>query len=126
MKMGVDNGNSGIADYNLGFEVEVLKSLIGYTVGDIKFFALTMRDDTEPNYTVTNSFLSPELSSSSDYGGAAIDYNIKDPNPVVVSADALVPCYKTASISVNLNEKPTVATVGPDQDSCTLTSTPWW
>jgi hypothetical protein len=55
---------------------------------------------------------------------AAIDYNIKDPNPVVVSADALVPCYKTASISVNLNEKPTVATVGPDQDSCTLTSTP--
>jgi hypothetical protein len=29
---------------------------------------------------------------------------IKDPNPVVVSADALVPCYKTASISVNLNE----------------------
>jgi hypothetical protein len=69
MKMGVDNGNSGIADYNLGFEVEVLKSLIGYTVGDIKFFALTMRDDTEPNYTVTNSFLSPELSSSSDYGG---------------------------------------------------------
>jgi hypothetical protein len=33
-------------DY-LGFEVEVLKSLIGYTVGDIKFFALTMRDDTE-------------------------------------------------------------------------------
>jgi hypothetical protein len=45
MKMGVDNGNSGIADYNLGFEV--LKSLIGYTVGDIKFFALTMRDDTE-------------------------------------------------------------------------------
>jgi hypothetical protein len=56
MKMGVDNGNSGIADYNLGFEVEVLKSLIGYTVGDIKFFALTMRDDTEPNYTVTNSF----------------------------------------------------------------------
>jgi hypothetical protein len=56
-------------------------------------------------------FLSPELSSSSDYGGAAIDYNIKDPNPVVVS-DALVPFYKTASISVNLNEKPTVATVG--------------
>jgi hypothetical protein len=43
-----------------------------------------MRDDTEPNYTVTNFFLSPELSSSSDYGGAAIDYNIKDPNPVVV------------------------------------------
>jgi hypothetical protein len=29
MKMGVDNGNSGIADYNLGFEVEVLKSLMG-------------------------------------------------------------------------------------------------
>jgi hypothetical protein len=32
----------------------------------------------------------------------------------VVSADALVPCYKS-SISVNLNEKPTVATVGADQ-----------
>jgi hypothetical protein len=52
-----------------------------------------MRDDTEPNYTVTNSFFKSELSSSSDYG-ALLDYNIKDPNPVVVSADALVPCYK--------------------------------
>jgi hypothetical protein len=55
MKMGVDNGNSGITDITW-FEVEVLKSLIGYTVGDIKFFALTMRDDTEPNYTVLNFF----------------------------------------------------------------------
>jgi hypothetical protein len=27
----------------------------------------------------------------------------------------LIPCYKEASISVNLNEKPTVATVGADQ-----------
>jgi gliding motility-associated-like protein len=120
--MGVDNGNLGINDYNLGFEVEVLKALIGYTVGDIKFFALTMQDDTESNYTVTNSFLSPELSSSSDYGSGAIDYNTKDPNPVVVSADALIPCYKEASISVTLNEKPTVASVGDDQVNCTLTS----
>ncbi|MFE3869557.1 gliding motility-associated C-terminal domain-containing protein [Flavobacterium sp. LS2P90] len=117
--MGVNNGNSGIADYNLGFEVEVLKSLIGYTVGDIKFFALTMQDDI-----VTNSFLSPELSNPADYGNGVIDYNIKDPNPVVVSADALIPCYKTASISVNLNENPTVATVGIDQSKCTLSSDP--
>ncbi len=120
--MGVDYGNSGIDDYNLGFEVEVLKSLIGYTVGDIKFFALTMQDDTEFNYSVTNSFLSPELSSSSDYGSGAIDYNTKDPNAVVVSADALVPCYKEASISVNLNENPTVASVGADQFNCLLGS----
>ncbi|MGO4819605.1 gliding motility-associated C-terminal domain-containing protein [Flavobacterium sp. W22_SRS_FP1] len=120
--MGVDSGNLGIDDYNLGFEVEVLKSLIGYTVGDIKFFALTMQDDTESNYNVTNSFLSPELSGTSDYGSGAIDYNTKDPNPVVVSADALIPCYKEASISVNLNEKPTVASVGPDQVNCSLTS----
>jgi gliding motility-associated-like protein len=120
--MGVNNGNSGIGDYNLGFEVEVLKSLIGYTVGDIKFFALTMQDDSELNYNVTNSFLSPELSSSLDYGSGAIDYNTKDPNPVVVSADALIPCYKEASILVNLNENPTVATVGSDQYNCTLTS----
>jgi hypothetical protein len=42
------------------FEVEVLKSLIGYTVGDIKFFALTMRDDTEPNYTVLIFFKSEQ------------------------------------------------------------------
>ena len=76
--MGINNGNSGIGDYNLGFEVEVLKSLIGYTVGDIKFFALTMQDDSALNYNVTNSFLSPELSSSLDYGSGAIDYNIKD------------------------------------------------
>ena len=120
--MGVNNANSGIGDSSLGFEVEVLKSLIGYTIGDIKFFAFTMQDDSELNYNVTNSFLSPELSSSSDYGSGSINYNIEDPNPVVVSADALVPCYKEASISVNLNEKPTIATVGPDQNNCTLVS----
>jgi hypothetical protein len=37
------------------FEVEVLKSLLGIQL-EILNFALTMRDDTEPNYTVTNSF----------------------------------------------------------------------
>ncbi|SHN22074.1 immunoglobulin domain-containing protein, partial [Flavobacterium xinjiangense] len=121
--MGVNNGNSGIGDYNLGFEVEVLKSLIGYTVGDIKFFTLTMQDDSELNYNVTNSFLSPELSSSLDYGSSAMDYNVKDPNPVVVSADALIPCYKEASILINLDEKPTTATVGADQYNCSLSST---
>jgi hypothetical protein len=68
-------------------------------------------------------FLSPELAVLL-IGGAAIDYNIKDPNPVVVSADALVPCYKTASISVNLNEKPTVATVG--RTRIVALCTPWW
>ncbi|MFV5703890.1 hypothetical protein ACM55F_18735, partial [Flavobacterium sp. XS2P12] len=120
--MGVNTGNSGIADYNLGFEVEVLKSLIGYVIGDIKFFAFTMQDDSELNYNVTNSFLSPELTSSLDYGSGAVDYNIKDPNPVVVSADALIPCYKEDSILVNLDEKPTVATVGSGQFNCTLTS----
>ncbi|MDI5950889.1 gliding motility-associated C-terminal domain-containing protein [Flavobacterium yafengii] len=121
--MGVNTGNSGIADYNLGFEVEVLKSLIGYAIGDIKFFAFTMQDDSELNYNVTNSFLSPELTSSLDYGIGPIDFNIKDPNPVVVSADALIPCYKEDSILVNLDEKPTVATVGSNQFNCTLTST---
>ncbi|MDI6034597.1 gliding motility-associated C-terminal domain-containing protein [Flavobacterium sp. LB2P84] len=121
--MGVNTDNSGIADYNLGFEVEVLKSLIGYAIGDIKFFAFTMQDDSELNYNVTNSFLSPELTSSLDYGIGPIDFNIKDPNPVVVSADALIPCYKEDSILVNLDEKPTVATVGSNQFNCTLTST---
>lgn len=33
--MGVNIGNSGVNDYYSGFEVEVLKSLIGYTIGDI-------------------------------------------------------------------------------------------
>jgi gliding motility-associated-like protein len=120
--MGVNNGNSGTGDYSLGFEVEVLKSVIGYTVGGIKFFALTMQDDSALNYNVTNSFLSPELNSSADYGSRSIDYNIKDPNPVVVSADALIACYKEASISIDFDEKPTTSSVGSDQENCTLTS----
>jgi hypothetical protein len=37
MKMGVDNGNSGIADYNLGLSRSI-EIIIGYTVGDINFF----------------------------------------------------------------------------------------
>ncbi|MFB0903389.1 MAG: hypothetical protein QMB11_03325, partial [Nonlabens sp.] len=114
----VKEGNLGINDYDNGFEVSVLKSLIGYTQGDIKFFAFTM----QKNGIVTNSFLSPELSSASDYGSGPIDFNTKDPNPVVVSADALIPCYKEASISLNLNENPTVAIVGAEQVNCSLTS----
>lgn len=120
--MGVNKNNTGINDYNLGFEVEVLKSLIGYTNGDIKFFALTMQDDDGSNYNVTNSFLSPERTSNLDYGSVAIDYNGIDPNPVVVSSSALTPCYSESSITMNFVEKPTVATVGINQFNCTLTS----
>jgi hypothetical protein len=36
MKMGVDNGNSGIADYNLVL-VEVLKSLLGIQLEILNF-----------------------------------------------------------------------------------------
>jgi gliding motility-associated-like protein len=115
--LSVREGNIGASDYDTGFEVSVLKSLIGYTQGDIKFFAFTMQNDT-----VTNSFLSPELTSSLDYGNAAVDYNLKAPNPVVVSADALIPCYKQASLLVNIQEPPTTATVGADQINCALSS----
>jgi gliding motility-associated-like protein len=115
--MSVKEGNSGIDDYDNGFEVSVLKSLIGYNQGDIKFFVFTMQNDI-----VTNSFLSPERSSSLDYGNSSIDWNSKDPNPVVISANALIPCYKEASLVINVVEPPTTATVGPDQFNCTLNS----
>ena len=121
--MGVNIGNSGVNDYNRGFEVEVLKSLIGYTIGDIKFFAFTVQDDNAVDFNLTNSFLSPELTSGLDYGNGAINFNFRDPNPVVVSADALIPCYNEASISINLIEKTTIATVAASQKNCTLTST---
>jgi gliding motility-associated-like protein len=109
--MGVDKNNGGINDYNLGFEVEVLKSLIGYTTGDIKFFALTMNDKEDGSQSVTNSFLSPERTSSLDYGIGSVDYNLKDPNPVVVSSAALTPCYSEANIIMNFVSIPTTATV---------------
>jgi hypothetical protein len=39
------------------------------------------------------------------------------------SADALNPCYKEASLAINLVEPPTsAATVGADQFNCSLTS----
>lgn len=122
--MGVNTGNSGTTDYNLGFEVAVLKSIIGYTEGELSFFALTMQDDSALNYNVTNSFLSPELSGTVDYGSAAINYNDEDPNPVVVSANAFIPCYKLASRSVVIVQQPTIATVGTNQTVCTLVSNP--
>ena len=122
-KMGVNIGNSGVSDYDHGFEVEVLKSLIGYTIGDIKFFAFTVHDDNAMDFNLTNSFLSPELTSVLDYGNGGINFNLRDPNPVVVSADALIPCYNEASIFINLIEKPTTATVGGNQKNCVLTST---
>ncbi len=118
----VNTGNSGIADYNLGFEAAVLKSVIGYTQGDISFFALTMQDDSALNYNVTNSFLSPELTSPVDYGSGAIDYSFKDPNSVVVSENALIPCYKGDSKSVVIVQQPTIASVGANQVVCNLNS----
>ena len=109
--MGVNKNNGGINDYNLGFEVEVLKSLIGYTTGDIKFFALTMNDKEDGSQSVTNSFLSPERTSNLDYGIAAIDYNLKDPNPVVVASAALTPCYSEANITMNFVSIPTTESI---------------
>ncbi|MEZ7500538.1 gliding motility-associated C-terminal domain-containing protein [Flavobacterium sp. Arc3] len=108
---GVNKNNAGTTDYNLGFEVEILKSLIGYTTGDIKFFAFTMQDTDESNYNVTNSFLSPETISSADFGSSAVDYNVKDPNPVVFSSSALTPCYTNAYFPVYFYEKPVASTV---------------
>jgi gliding motility-associated-like protein len=109
--MGVNKNNNGINDNNLGFEVEVLKSLIGYTIGDIKFFALTMNDNVDGSQTVTNSFLSPERTSDLDYGIGSVDYNLKDPNPVVVSSAILTPCYSEANITMNFVSIPTTASV---------------
>ncbi|WP_418262029.1 gliding motility-associated C-terminal domain-containing protein [Flavobacterium faecale] len=119
---GVNSGNTGINDFDLGFEVGVLKSLIGYVVGDIKFFALTMRDDDLSNYSVSNSFLSPERTKNTDFGSVPVDYNFENPNPVVVSGDALRPCYREDSITMTFVDQPTTATVGSDQNVCTLTS----
>ncbi|MFV5693798.1 hypothetical protein ACM55K_17395, partial [Flavobacterium sp. LT1R49] len=118
--MGVDKNNIGINDYNLGFEVEVLKSLIGYTTGDIKFFALTMNDREDGSQTVTNSFLSPERTSNLNYGIGSTDYNLKDPNPVVVSSAALTPCYSETSIMMNFVSVPTAVSV--IQPTCALQS----
>ncbi|WP_157492189.1 hypothetical protein, partial [Flavobacterium fryxellicola] len=122
--MGINKNNVGTTDYNLGFEVEVLKSLIGYTTGDIKFFAMTLVDQDETNYSVTNSFLSPEKASNLDFGNAAVDYNLKDPNPVVVASAALTPCYSEANIVMSFVESPTLATVGESQSKCSFTSDP--
>ncbi|MFV8378115.1 gliding motility-associated C-terminal domain-containing protein [Flavobacterium sp. LB3R33] len=116
--MGVNKNNSGISDYSHGFEVEVLKSLIGYTTGDVKFFALTMYDKEDGSQLVTNSFLSPERSSNLDYGIGAIDYNTKDPNPVVVASAALTPCYSEANITMNFVSIPTSASI--TQPTCAL------
>lgn len=119
--MGVNKNNTGTSDYNLGFEVEVSKALVGYTGGDVKFFAFTMQDNTSSNFNVTNSFLSP-ATRTSDYGSGAIDYNLEAPNPVIVAGAALTPCYSTASLTMNFVSSPTIASVGGNQSRCSLTS----
>jgi gliding motility-associated-like protein len=113
---GVNKNNTGVTDYNLGFEVEILKSQIGYTTGDMKFFAFSMQDASEGNYAVTNSFLSPETSSTVDFGNGAIDYNLRDPNAVVFASSALTPCYMNAYFTVNFFAKPEPLRV--EQPSC--------
>ncbi|WPR72634.1 Ig-like domain-containing protein [Flavobacterium sp. NG2] len=106
---GVDATNAGVSDYDKGFEIGVLKTLLGYSVGDIKFFGFTVRDDNEANFSVTNSFLSPERTNGSDYGNVPVDYNFATPNPVVVSSDALVPCYSEDSMVMNIVALPTIS-----------------
>ncbi|MFV8370540.1 gliding motility-associated C-terminal domain-containing protein [Flavobacterium sp. LB2R40] len=118
--MGVNKNNTGINDYNLGFEVEILKSLLGYTTGDIKFFAMTVADQDETNFVVANSFLSPERTSSLDYGNGAVDYNLKDPNPVIVSSAALTPCYSEVNVMMNFVSIPTTSSVV--QPTCAVPS----
>ena len=120
---GANSGNVGANDMLLGFEIAVLKSQIGYVTGDIKFFGFTMKDDSETTYSVTNSFISPERTSTLDFGSGAINFNLRDPKAVVVSSDALIPCYKEASLAVSILENPTTATVGTNQINCSFTST---
>mgnify|MGYP000243340101 CR=1 FL=1 len=122
--MGVNKNNTGITDYSNGFEIELLKSQLGYTGNDIKFFAFTMQDNSVSNYNVTNSFLSPELNKTADFGRNAVNYNNESPNPVIISATAMTPCYSSDSINIPIATTPTVATVGPNQSLCNLTSTP--
>ncbi|MBC5848130.1 immunoglobulin domain-containing protein, partial [Flavobacterium kayseriense] len=121
--IGVNNGNTGITDLLLGFEIAVLKSQIGYIAGDIKCFGFTMKDDAPGTFSVTNSFLSPERSSTLDFGTGPINFNLRDPKAIVVSSDAFMPCYKEASLSVAIVEKPSTATVGLNQTNCSLSST---
>ncbi len=104
----VNTTNSGITDYIKGFEVGVLKSALGYSVGDIKFFGVTVRDDSAANFSISNSFLSPEITNTSDYGNGAVDFNFASPNPVVVSSDALIPCYTEDSLVINIVPLPTI------------------
>ncbi|WP_269224517.1 gliding motility-associated C-terminal domain-containing protein [Flavobacterium sp. IMCC34518] len=121
--MGVNKNNTGTTDNNLGFEVQVSKALVGYTGGDVKFFAFTMQDNSSSNYNVTNSFLSP-ATRTTDYGSGAVDYNLEAPNPVVVAGAAMTPCYSTASLPINFASSPTIANVGANQSRCSLTSAP--
>jgi gliding motility-associated-like protein len=113
---GVNNNNTGTSNYTLGFEIGILKSLIGYTTGDVKFFGFTMKDTDEASYSVTNSFLSPEITSILDYGNSSVDYNLKDPNPIVFSASGLVPCYSNDNFVINLFELPVTSSIV--QPSC--------
>jgi gliding motility-associated-like protein len=116
---GINKNNFGTTDYNLGFEVEILKSLIGYSTGDIKFFGFTMHAD-DTSYSVTNSFLSPELTSNVDYGNTLVDYNLKDPNPVVFASSALTPCYANANFTMFFYVKPIASSVV--QPTCSVPS----
>jgi hypothetical protein len=79
-----------------------------------------MKDDSPSTYSVTNSFC-PERSST-NHGLGPINFNLREPKAVVVSSDAFIPCYKEATLSVAIDEKPTTASVGPNQSNCSLSS----
>ncbi|MCF6142228.1 gliding motility-associated C-terminal domain-containing protein [Flavobacterium sp. K77] len=114
---GVNPSSSGISDISNGFEILLKKAAIGYTTGDVKLFAFTVVTDNNGLQSITNSFLSPERSSSLDYGSNAVDYNLRDPNPVIVASAALTPCYAEAFLEMSFVTKPIAFNVV--QPTCT-------
>ena len=120
----VNSLNTGITNYVRGFEIVVPKLQLGYFTGDIKLFGFTMHDASETDYSVTNSFTSPELTNTVDYGTAAVDYTLQDPNPVLIASSAMIPCYSDFNMVMNITPRPSTATTGPNQATCSLTSDP--
>jgi hypothetical protein len=69
------------SDNTKGFELGLdLTSQLGYTTGDIKFFALYTSDGGFLN----NKFLTPAGSGDGNYGNGAVDFSAAAPNPMTL------------------------------------------
>lgn len=95
-KIGADPLN---ASNTRGFEIAILKTMLGYTGGELKVFAMYTSDGG----FLSNQFLTRAGNADGNYGSGAVTFGSAMPDPVTVSLTNLQNyCISTGTVTVGI------------------------